>query len=60
MIKAYYSNTAVDVNEDIIRPMTSEFTWSRNEDKKNEIKLNWWPLIDHHPGSDLVMPENSV
>jgi hypothetical protein len=60
MIKAYYSNTAIDFSQELLRPIAPEVTWKQSEAASDKISLNWWPLIDHHPGSNLVMPDDTV
>jgi hypothetical protein len=61
MIKAHYANVAMNSSQELFKPITSDVTWTPSETySENVVSLKWWPLIDHHPGSSLVMPNDTV
>ena len=60
MIKAFYSSTPVDNSDVLIRPMSYDITWTKSESSDNIVHLEWYTLLNHNSGSDIVMPEGDI
>jgi len=60
MIKAFYSNLPVDDSADLFKPVSSEIKWTQSETSQNVVNLQWFTLLNHSPGSSIVMADNTT